>query len=145
MKIQERRWIALGPYAAKRALVQRRGVADVRLEVVRRVVLGLLGHERVTRDLRDARRRGDCQHADVTLHDGADEVGPTDVVELPVEDDPVRHEPLRGQLRERPVRRRPEGKRHPEHVALLVGRVADRRRPRPARARPSRPAGAPPE
>ena len=66
MKIQDRRWIALGPYAAQRGLVDRRRVPDVRLEVVRRVVLGLLVHERVAGDLGDAPTRRRPRATDVS-------------------------------------------------------------------------------
>ena len=74
----------------QRDLVRRRGVPDVRVEVVRRVVHRLLDHDPVAGDLRDARRRRHREHRHVALHDRRDLVAQAEVVVLAVEDDPVR-------------------------------------------------------
>ena len=58
--------------AGERGLVRGRRIADVRLEVVRRVVLGLLAHHPVARHLRHARRRRDRQARRVALDHGGD-------------------------------------------------------------------------
>ena len=116
----------------QRALVQGRGITAVRLEPVRREVLGFADHQLVTRDLGNDRRRRHREHGLVGLHDRAHYARLRQVVVLAVEDDAVRFEALRSELAQRAVRRAAERLRHAELVALRVARVpdADSARPR---------------
>ena len=95
-------------------------------------------HHRVAGDLGDARRRRHRQRRGVALdHRRAARAEP-EVVVVAVEDHPVGLVALRGELGQRPLTGPAQRRGHAERVALLVGRVPDRRRPPPTAA-PSRP------
>src|SRR5437660_41478 len=89
------------PVPRQRRLVDRRRVPDVRLEVIRRVVLGFLPHERVARDLRDTRRRRHRKRRRVASNDGRDARTQCQVVVVAVEDDAIGLVPECGELPER--------------------------------------------
>ncbi len=121
-----------GAVARERTLVVRGGIAAVRLEAVRRVVLCLLGHHRVARGLGDDRRGRDRQHLLVAFDDRAHDTRHREIVVVAVEHDAVRGESLRGELFERATRGPALRLGHADEIALFVRRVTHTDAPCPA-------------